>query len=406
MGLSNLPLSYCTNVHPGRSLAEVELGLDNYTLALRENYGAPLAAGLWLAAPVARELLADPRALPAFRDRLAARRLSCHTLNAFPYGDFHSPRVKENVYVPNWSDRRRLDFTVSCALILASLLPEGVEGSISTMPLGFKGFSHPSDHLQKCQALLLEAASALARLHDQTGRLVRLALEPEPCCLLETSDEAIAFFDDLWKRADESGKLEPAQRHLGVCYDVCHQAVEFEDIPESIRKLSKAGLRINKLHITCAIELSSPAENKDGRQALAGYVEDRYLHQTIARTSEGGIVRETDLTKQLALDPPAEFRDAQAWRVHFHVPVNAERLGPLRTTRHELRQALQTVAELDYAPHLEVETYTWEVLPPESSAGSSARDLVDGLTEELLATRDLLALLENCNSGHRKKSLR
>jgi len=390
MALSDLPLSYCTNVHPGRSLAEVDRGLDEYTAPLRANYGSPLAAGLWLAAPVVSELLADPRRLPAFREGLARRRLTCHTLNAFPYGDFHSRRVKENVYLPDWSDRRRLDYTIDCANILAALLPAGAEGSISTVPLAFKGFSHAADHLGRCAALLLEVASAFDRIHSETGRLIRLAIEPEPFCLIETTDEAIVFFDRLRQRAAGSRQLETARTHLGLCYDVCHQAVEFEDIPSSIRKLQASGVRINKVHITCAIELAAPGTNETGRRALAQYVEERYLHQTLAQTKAGTVVRQIDLTEQLALDPPPEFRDAPAWRVHFHVPVNAERLGPLRTTRNELRQALATVARLDYAPHLEVETYTWEVLPGDSAATASGR-LVEGLTSELTATRDLLA---------------
>ncbi len=392
MALSNLPLSYCTNVHPGRSLAEVESGLDRYTAALRENYGAPLAAGLWLAAPVAAELLADRRSLPAFRDGLARRRLSCHTLNAFPYGDFHSRRVKENVYLPDWADTRRLSYTLDCAQILAALLPDGVEGSISTLPLAFKGFVQAGDHLDRCADALLEAALGLDRLFSETGRLIRLAVEPEPFCLLETTGEAIAFFDRLWERAAHAEQLETVRRHLGLCYDVCHQAVEFEDIPASIRTLTAAGLRINKVHITCALELESPGDNAAARQALSAYVEERYLHQTLARSRAGAIVRQVDLSQQLALDPPAEFRDAEAWRIHFHVPVHAEHMGPLRTTRNELRQALATIADLDYAPHLEVETYTWEVLPGDDNL-ASVPNLVDGLTEELIATRNLLANL-------------
>jgi sugar phosphate isomerase/epimerase len=390
MALSDLPLSYCTNVHPGRSLAEVDHGLDQYTAALRKTYGAPLAAGLWLAAPVAAELLADRKYLPAFRERLSRCGLSCHTLNAFPYGDFHSRRVKENVYLPDWSDRRRMEYTLNCALILANLLPPGVEGSISTVPLAFKGFDHRADKIDRCAALLLETADALDRLHAETGRLVRLAIEPEPLCLVETTDEAIGFFARLWNRATEARLQEIARRHVGLCYDVCHQAVEFEDVPASIRKLDTAGVRINKVHITCAIELERPGENEGGRRALANYAEERYLHQTFARTRSGSMVHQVDLTEELARNPPPEFRDAEAWRVHFHVPVNAERLGPLRTTRNELRQALATIAELDYAPHLEVETYTWEVLP-EGESGMSSGNLLDGLTAELVATRDLLA---------------
>jgi hypothetical protein len=402
MALSTLPLSYCTNVHPGRSLAEVELGLDQYTSPLHENYGAPLAAGLWLAAPVVAELMADPRKLADFRDGLFRRRLACHTLNAFPYGDFHSPRVKDNVYLPDWADERRLRYTVDCAQILSALLSEGTDGSISTVPLAFKEFSHLDNHLDECAARLLQAAADLGRLHGETGRLIRLAVEPEPCCLLETTAEAVSFFERLWERARRTGQLEVAQRHLGLCYDVCHQAVEFEDIRESIRTLANAGLRINKVHITCALELESPGKNEAGRRALASYVEERYLHQTLARTRTGKIVRQVDLTEGLALDPPADFRDAYAWRVHFHVPVNAERLGPLRTTRDELKLALAAISELDYAPHLEVETYTWEVMPG-SDRGRSAGELIDGLTAELVATRQLLENLPKALAGEKTK---
>src|SRR5687767_13825733 len=141
MSISRLPLSYCTNVHAGRSVAEVDGGLTRYTARVREIHRAPLAAGLWLARPVADELAASPETLRRFGDGLAARGLTCHTLNAFPYGDFHSERVKENVYRPDWSQPERRDYTIRCATLLAALLPHDVaEGSISTLPLGFKGF--------------------------------------------------------------------------------------------------------------------------------------------------------------------------------------------------------------------------------------------------------------------------
>lgn len=392
MSLSPLPLSYCTNVHPGRSLAEVENGLDEYTVPVRSQFGGPLATGLWLAAPVIRELLAESGRVDRFRDGLASRGLTCHTLNAFPYGDFHSRRVKENVYLPDWSDARRLDYTVDCARVLAVLLPDGVEGSISTLPLAFKPFPHEPDHLDRCIDRLLAAAAALDRLRQEAGKLIRLAIEPEPFCLLETTDEAVAFFRRLRTRAAETGRESVAEAHLGLCYDVCHQAVEFEEIPQSITKLVAAGIRINKIHITCALQLDNPAANAAGREALARYVEERYLHQTMARARSGSIVRQVDLTTELALHPPADFRDAPMWRIHFHAPVDAERLGPLGTTRTELKQALQTVARLDYAPHLEVETYTWEVLPT-ASAERTPGTLINGLTRELTATRDLLCAL-------------
>src|SRR2546423_3160726 len=158
MSLSTLPLSYCTNVHPGRSVAEVEAGLDQYTAAVAREVGRPIAAGLWLAKPVVSELLASQGGVRRFADGLRRRGLACYTLNAFPYGDFHSPRVKEQVYLPDWTASERLEYTQGCARILAELLPDGAEGSISTVPLGFKGFPHPPDFLDRAADQLIECA--------------------------------------------------------------------------------------------------------------------------------------------------------------------------------------------------------------------------------------------------------
>ena len=385
MALSELPLSYCTNVHPGRTVHEVEDGLDRYTVPVMRAAGVPLAAGLWLARPVVTALLNDAASLERFAQGLSRRGLSCHTLNAFPFGDFHSERVKENVYLPDWTTPERLAYTTDCAEVLARLLPAGVDGSISTLPLGFRGFEQPSSFLQTCAEQLVECATRLAGRRERTGRTIRLAVEPEPFCVVETTPEAIDFFKLLWRVADRAGAADAVRTHIGLCFDICHQAVEFEDVAESIRSLDREGVRINKLHVSCALQLDDPRHNADGRAALKRYVEPRYLHQTIAALPDGRHARAVDLNEKLIDAPGNDFVGAGAWRVHFHVPVDAERIGPLQTTRPALKEALAAVAKLDYAPHLEVETYTWGVLP-----GEDKPDLVTGLTRELVATRALL----------------
>ena len=385
MTISPLPLSYCTNVHPGRTVAEVEDGLDRFTLPIKTNFGSDLAAGLWLAAPVIHELEQSVDDTTRFVERLRQRGLSCYTLNAFPYGDFHSVRVKENVYLPDWTQPNRLEYTLGCARLLSKFLDAGTEGSISTVPLGFKPFEQPVDFADRCADQLIELAHGLHRLWSETGRMIRLAIEPEPFCVIETTAETIQFFRRLRERASASKSLDAVRTHLGVCYDVCHQAVEFEDVAASIRSLAAEDIRINKVHITCAIEISKPCERKEALAALSRYVEPRYLHQTFARSGDGLIARYVDLDQSMTSNPPPEFRDAEMWRVHFHVPVDAEHLGPLGTTRGDLKRALEVIPELDYAPHLEVETYTWEVLP-----GVGSPNIVDGFTRELLATKSLL----------------
>jgi hypothetical protein len=378
MALSTLPLGYCTNVHAALTVKDVLAGLYKYTVPVMQQVGRPVAPGLWLARPVVDELLAQTDGLEKFAAELAARTLVCYTLNAFPYGDFHAARVKENVYLPDWSQPERLTYTAECATALAALLPEDTHGSISTLPLGFKGFDHPADFEAKCILNLVSCAEWFDRVKRDTGRMIRLAIEPEPFCRLETTPEAIAFFERLWKQA--GAKEHVVREHIGLCYDVCHQAVEFEDIGESVAALDDAGVRINKVQISCAVQLDDPMRNVAGREALRHFVEPRYLHQTFSR---GAKVQ--DLTESLIKSPPPGFSDADCWRIHFHVPVDADRLGPLATTRPAVIEALAAIAKLKYAPHLEVETYTWNVLP-----GAQEVDLVDGLSRELQATTKLL----------------
>jgi len=377
-------LGYCTNVHPCKSLADVGQMLANQATAVRDQCGFDIAVGLWLPASAMADVSADPKAIDRLRGWLADHRFSCQTLNAFPFGDFHSERVKEQVYLPDWADGRRLEYTLACSRLLAGILPAGAEGSISTLPLAFKRAGRPADFLERAIGQLLTVAGELSRLRQETGRTIRLAIEPEPFCLLETTAETVAFFERLWQAADAAGSAPEAREHLGVCYDVCHQAVEFEDAAAAVGQLDAAGIRINKVQISCAIELDQPAD-PEARRAVAGFAEARYLHQTFARFTDGRTISHVDLSEELALSPPADWQSAETWRVHFHVPVDAERLGPLGTTRAELVRALAAVARLPYRPHLEVETYTWPVLP-----GVTAGDVTAGLARELLATRTLL----------------
>jgi sugar phosphate isomerase/epimerase len=388
MTINTLPLSYCTNVHPGQTVAEVESGLREFTVPVRDNVG-DLAAGLWLARSVVDELIKTDDALDRFAETLHSARLTCYTLNTFPFGNFHDARVKENVYLPDWASDARVQYTMDCARVLARLLPDDIaEGSLSTVPLGFKPFDHADDFTDQCADRLIDLAQSLAGIEAATGKKIRLAIEPEPFCIIETTPETLSFFSRLRERAADRDSLDVVTEYLGVCYDVCHQAVEFENVVDSIRELSAASIRINKLHISSAIRVERPGENEDARQALARYVEPRYLHQTMARLPDGSISRMVDLTEDIALDPDRAFGAADEWRVHFHVPVNAESLGPLGTTRDDLKIALAQIPALDYAPHLEIETYTWEVLP---DGGRTA--LVDGLTAEVNATRELISEL-------------
>lgn len=337
------PLCYCTNVHPAEDLAGVVRQLDQYALPIRERLGEPvLGLGLWLAADVAHELAANPAQLRKLKQELDARGLEVLTLNAFPYGGFHDEVVKHRVYRPNWTEPARLDYTRACAEVLHELLPDTADhGSISTLPLGWREPWTRQDDAACRKAL----AGALRR-----DRPIRLAVEPEPGCVLDTVADAVSWLRDL----DDD--------LIGLCLDTCHLAVSFADPADTVKLASEIG--IVKIQASAALHVPDPRD-EDARRALKAFAEPRYLHQV----REGTRHRADDLDEALDRLPGAE-----PWRVHFHVPLHAQPEPPLRSTTDVLEQVL---AEAPAGPVVEVETYTWNVLP------DPHQDLVTGIAAEL-----------------------
>lgn len=360
-------LAYCTNVHPAQDLVGVLSQLERYAAPVRQRLGwQRLGLGLWLAAPLARSLASDTQALADLHDRLTELGLEVVTLNGFPYESFQAAVVKLAVYQPDWRTQERLRYTLDLAQILSRLMPQdATEGSISTLPLGWReGWSQADT--DAARAALDQVAHELAKLEHDTGRLVRLAIEPEPGCAVETTDQAIAALDGL----------DP--RYVGLCLDACHAAVQFESPEHALASLHAAGLPIVKVQASAALRASGAAKDE-----LERFVEPRFMHQARALTP-AGVVAVDDLDQALAGGLP----DGQEWRVHFHVPVH---LDDGRTTQPELRKLLAGVfgGEHPVSRHLELETYTWDVLPG-SMRPDDEQALVAGLAEELRWLADTL----------------
>ncbi|HAM73445.1 MAG TPA: hypothetical protein DCM86_17565 [Verrucomicrobiales bacterium] len=369
-----LHLAYCTNIHRGETWGEIFETLQKQTLAVRERVSPrePYAIGLRLGAVAAREL-ADRPTLTAFRRWLDLHGCYVFTINGFPYGKFHGTRVKEQVYAPDWTTPERLQYTVQLFDLLAELVPEGVEGSVSTVPIGFKESILEPRHEAEARGNLWRCIEHLERLSRRTGRSLHLGLEPEPLCHLETTDETVAFFHRMER--DRPGDLRlPA--HLGVNYDCCHLAVEFEQAGASLMKLHQSGIRVSKLHLSSALKAHPTSEV---RQALRRFADDTYLHQVVARHPDGGITRYRDLDLAISRHnqlPPAL---SEEWRIHFHVPLHSPPTPIFDTTSDHLLGALDWLrANPRLCSHLEMETYTWEVMPPELKN----RSVVDQLVAE------------------------
>lgn len=361
-------LTYCTNIHAGENLDQVMGNLRRHLPAVKQQVSPdkPMGVGLRLSAS-AVYTLAESGARQALQEFLANGDFYVFTINGFPYGTFHGRKVKEEVYQPDWADEERLRYSNALADVLTALLPEGITGSVSTVPGTFKPWAE--NRIDAIVDNIIQHVAHLVSLEKTTGKSIVLALEPEPCCLLETIAETINFFQQYLFSASAKQRLAQLagmdttdtalalRSHLGICYDVCHAAVEFEDAQQSIDDLQRAGLQIAKLQLSSALKISSV--NALTIRQLQPFDEPVYLHQVVARHNNE-LLRFVDMPDAFA---QADRMSGAQWRIHFHVPIFLQELENFSTTQDFLREILTIHRLSPVTQQLEVETYTWDVLP-------------------------------------------
>ena len=389
-------LSYATLVHPGDNWEQMSQSIRTYVpqVKARVSPSQPFGVSLRLAAPSAETLVKDKTQRDALKQFFKENDLYLYTVNAFPYGAFKDTVVKEQVYEPDWRSEERTQYTINVADILADVAPEGLASSIQSAPLGFKPRVTGPDVVDSYTEHVLRVVAHLVGIEARTGKTVSLALEPEPHCFLETTDETIAYFTNhlySGRSAERLAKLAnipvsdaigALRRHLGIVFDIGHQAVGFEDIPVSLQKLVDAGVPILKLQEVAAMHM--PQVTDATIEALQRFAKTVYLSQTVQK-------KDGKITKFLNLEDAFAARIAdpgpREWRTHFHVPVFLDDLGgAFGTTRFALEQALKMHKEKPLSGQLEIETYTWDVLPDHLKTG----DIVDYVCREIEWVRSQL----------------
>jgi hypothetical protein len=381
-------LTYSTLVHPADNWEQLWTSLTTFLpkVKARVSPNAPFGVCIRLAAPTAAVLVENRAERMKLQRFMADNDLYVYTVNAFPYGAFKDTIVKEQVYEPDWRSEERTQYTINVADILSDLAGEHISPSIQTAPLGFKPNVTGPDVIASYTEHVLRVAAHLVQTEARTGRTVTLGIEPEPHCFLETTDETIAYFTDHLYTGAAAARLAQLaaipiseahgalRRHIGIVFDIGHQAVGFEDIPVSLQKLVDAGIPIFKLQEVAAMHI--PQVTQEAVDALAQYAKSVYLTQTVQK-------KDGQLTKFLNLeDAFAAWKNdpgPREWRTHFHVPVFLEDLGVFRTTRFALEQALQVHKATPLSRQLEIETYTWDVLPAHLKTG----DIVDYVCREI-----------------------
>ncbi|MCU0782106.1 MAG: metabolite traffic protein EboE [Akkermansiaceae bacterium] len=362
MRLGQAHLSYCTNIHPAESWEETRAALEGPVMAVAASLrecgalapDASFGIGLRLSARAARELL-EGGGLPAFRDWLAANNSYVFTINGFPYGDFHGTRVKERVFQPDWADPVRVAYTRDLFRILAEIAPPDVGASVSTLPCSLKAFGADERLIRRN---LVALAQWIEDLAARSGLDLHLGLEPEPLGHIENTRETLALFERLHCEAPDGELL---RRRIGLNYDACHFALQYEEPDGALDLLTAAGIRLSKIHLSSALALDP--RDPAAMAAIRGFDEPTYFHQVLTRDADGLITRHADLPDFLTEPQAAESTEA---RVHFHIPLDAEPAAPLRSTRDHVTGLLGWCTHHpDACRHFEIETYTWGVLPPE-----------------------------------------
>ncbi len=402
MNINSTHLSYCSNIHAGETWDATFQNLKIYIPEVKKRLAHKGAFGIGLRlSHEAALVLERPDRLQEFQDWLKKSNAYIYTLNCFPYGGFHRTKVKEQVHAPDWTTEARRDYTIRCFRILAQLLPEGIEGGISTSPLSYRHWF--STDVEKEAAFaqatthLIDVVEELVRLRRETGKLLHLDIEPEPDGLLENSEELISYFKN-WLLSKGKGVLSKRLGivekeasalildHLQVCYDVCHFAIGYEKPKNTFLKFKKAGIGIGKIQLSAALKLLIPDSTNErfsiGKR-LEEFADTTYLHQVVARTQGGGLLSYPDLPQAITQLNATEDLE---WRVHFHVPIFLENYGTFQSTQEDIVEVLKLVkADPSITQHLEVETYTWEVLPEDTHL-----TLGEAISRELAWVREQL----------------
>lgn len=392
-------LSYCTNIHPGESWQEhfAEIKKSVPVIKNKISPNLPFGIGLRLSNAACKDLSQGP-CLQEFKNWLQNNNCYVFTINGFPFGDFHQNPVKEQVYSPDWTMQERIEYTVKLFDILKEILPEGIEGSISTAPLSyrhwFKSKKETTRAYEKCTLNILEVVAHLIKIHQVTGKVLHLNIEPEPDGLIENSSEFIEWYnkyyiplgiDFLKKRLGITGDItEPLRRHLQLCFDVCHSAIAYEKADIVFEKLKKSNILIGKVQISSALQINLVNNRDEKIINLSTYNEPLYLHQVTAIDDQNKLHKFRDLSDALIQLNDKKFIEC---RVHFHVPVFSENYDLLSSTRNNILQTLLIQKEQKVCDHWEVETYTWNILAP---------DFQLPINESI--TRELEWVLEKMNS--------
>jgi len=367
-------LTYCTNIHPGQDWKSTFESIKQHVPGIKSEVSKeqPFGLGLRLSNKASEELEMGNN-MSEFKQWLDTNHLYVFTMNGFPYGNFHDERVKDMVHAPDWTTNDRLTYTKRLFRQLSELLPEGMNGGISTSPITYK-YWHKTDSAIKNAfetgaKNMLEVAFQLHNIENTTGKYLHLDIEPEPDGLLENSEEVLAFYSDFLvpmgityfkqELGVDANKAEAIiKKYITVCYDVCHFSLAYEEPIDTFTKFKVNNIRVGKIQVSAALKILFNGKNDEKIwEQLSQFNEPTYLHQ-VTEIIDGKVKTYSDLPLVLEGE-----RNHKELRAHYHVPIFLEKYGELFSTQDHILKTMQYLKLDPISEHLEIETYTWDVLP-------------------------------------------
>nr|YP_010478809.1 hypothetical protein N4K71_pgp085 [Neustupella aerophytica]UVI61114.1 hypothetical protein [Neustupella aerophytica] len=380
-------LTHCSNIYPGNSWEEIfnNLKVNIPLIKAKLSPTQPFGIGLRLSYKAAFEL-SIPKNINIFKNWLYQNNCYVTTINGFVYGEFSNTSIKETVYDPDWSTKERYDFNYILILISSMLCLPGKEIGFSTSPLGYKfGLNKPDTILKEGSEYLLSLLELLIEIYKTEGKLIHIDFEPEADCILESIDDIVKFFNQisLKIRCRQKMLLSKAKkllcRHVRICYDICHQAVQFEDHIKNFDVLNKTKIKIGKIQISSALDIKfCQFEPNFVVNELEKFNDNIYLHQAVERKPDGTLSRFRDLPEVIHYiqNMSNSKQDWLTWnlegfrnvRLHFHVPIYiqniiSQKYAIFSTTYKDIIAVIEYIKHFPITSCLEIETYTWEVLP-------------------------------------------
>jgi hypothetical protein len=358
MKISEFNLSYCLNAFDFTSDWKYTLTeIDRCFNTVREMSGFSsdkmTGLGFWTS-EFFLELMRDPDNFRYLQEFLEKRNYYISTVNAFPYGVFHNQPVKDKVYMPNWLNEKRVDFTIKAAEFLEKFLPDGGSGSISTLPGAYRRHirDYNGDSLRLIARNLEKTAEYLAYLYEKTGKKIRLGIEMEPDCIWETPDEFAGFYKKYMLPNRYS------REYIGVCYDTCHQELIENGPGAGLEILERYEIPVVKIQLSAALQIQNGAKFADIKE----FDEPVYLHQTRIFNEKNGTICETfsDIPELRSYSG-----DDVTLKCHFHLPLfwDSDNTS-FKSARKELLAVIRYIkANPGFCRDLEIETYTYSVLP-------------------------------------------